>query len=370
MFRSEDTIAPRHGGGALKIGVLTFHRSVNYGSYWQARSLVDGLRGRGHDAVLLDHVSPEIQRAEWRCALQPALPARSSREDIRLYGRKARRLETAIAELPLSPRFPLTCPEAMEPYDLVIVGSDEVWNFSHPWYGGWPVFFGSGLRAQRIVSYAASFGNYDATAGIDQAWSARLERFEAISVRDDNSRQLVGGALGEEPALVLDPCLQFPPAVSPGPEEAQCPASYVAVYGHSFPDELGQIARGWAESRGLPLLSIGYRNRWAHAHCIDAGPHEFARLVAGSCAVITNFFHGCVFALLNAKPFVCLGSPCRMNKVRGLTGMLGAGGHLLPETATATQFAAVLDDPLEAGIAEKLAQLRGQSEAYLRTVRV
>ena len=31
----------------MKIGVLTFHRCINYGSYWQARSLVEGLRSRG-----------------------------------------------------------------------------------------------------------------------------------------------------------------------------------------------------------------------------------------------------------------------------------------------------------------------------------
>src|SRR5690349_8232637 len=48
---------PTNGRSSLKIGVLTFHRCINYGSYWQARCLVDGLRARGHDAVLLDHHS-------------------------------------------------------------------------------------------------------------------------------------------------------------------------------------------------------------------------------------------------------------------------------------------------------------------------
>src|SRR3546814_5805670 len=63
-----------------KIGVLTFHRCINYGSYWQARCLVEGLRQRGHDAVLLDHDSPLVNRAEWRCALQPLLPTPRSEE--------------------------------------------------------------------------------------------------------------------------------------------------------------------------------------------------------------------------------------------------------------------------------------------------
>jgi hypothetical protein len=71
-----------------KIGVLTFHRCINYGSYWQARCLVEGLRAAGHDAVLLDHVSDRVNRAEWRCALSPLLPAPTAAPDRRLYRAK------------------------------------------------------------------------------------------------------------------------------------------------------------------------------------------------------------------------------------------------------------------------------------------
>ena len=49
---------------ARRIGVLTFHRCINYGSYWQARCLTEGLRRRGHDAGLLDHRSARVNRAE------------------------------------------------------------------------------------------------------------------------------------------------------------------------------------------------------------------------------------------------------------------------------------------------------------------
>ena len=57
--------------GPVKIGVLTFHRCINYGSYWQARCLVEGLSALGHHAELLDHASARVDRTEWRCALRP-----------------------------------------------------------------------------------------------------------------------------------------------------------------------------------------------------------------------------------------------------------------------------------------------------------
>lgn len=348
--------------GRRKIGVLTFHRCINYGSYWQARCLVEGLRSLGHDAELLDHWSGEIERTEWRCAMQPLLPRRSSRAEVRLYAQKARRFQKAIAALPTSPPFPLDEPDKAGTYDLVVVGSDEVWNFSHPWYGGRRLFFGSGMAAGRLVSYAASFGNYDAEAGIDAHWSERLRRFAAISVRDDNSRRLVSRALGSEPPLVLDPCLQFPPSIEPGISPDEAP--FVAVYGHTFREDFGAAVRRWADRRGLRLLSIGYRNEWAHEHRLDAGPVGFARLIAGARAVVTNFFHGCVFSLLNAKPFVCAASPYRMNKVRDLTRTVGAEPHLVHETDE-DRVGTLLDAPLPAGIAARIERLRRQSAAYL-----
>jgi hypothetical protein len=33
---------------ALKVRILTFHKCINYGSYWQARCRVEVLRARGH----------------------------------------------------------------------------------------------------------------------------------------------------------------------------------------------------------------------------------------------------------------------------------------------------------------------------------
>ncbi|MEW9855381.1 polysaccharide pyruvyl transferase family protein [Novosphingobium sp. M1R2S20] len=370
MFREVlEGNSPGGSGRPLKIGVLTFHRCINYGSYWQARSLVEGLKARGHDVALLNYECPRTDRIEWRCAMQPLLPRRSSRRDIRLYARKARAFQDAIACLPLSAPFPLREPSAMEPCDLVVIGSDEVWNLCHPWYGGYDLFWGGGIPARRVVSYAASFGNYDAVAGIGGHWSERLHQFDAISVRDDNSRQLVSSVIEREPELVLDPVLQFPVALGSRSGEAG-EEPYAVLYGHSFSDEFARAARRWADDRKLKLVSVGYRNDWAHEHRMDADPFEFTELVAGSRAVLTNFFHGCVFSLLHEKPFACAASIYRMNKVRDLTRALGAEAHLLPGDAAPERFAAALDRPLSPRIGEAIAGMRRQSEAYLQAIGV
>jgi hypothetical protein len=158
----------------------------------------------------LDHDSPRVNRAEWKCALRPTLPARVLASDDPLYREKMRKFFCAFETLPLSPRFDLENPAAMESYDTVVVGSDEVWNLAHPWYSGCQLFYGTGLRTERLVSYAASFGNYDAWWGLEEFWAGLLKNFDAIAVRDENSARLIVNALGLNPAVVLDPCLQFP----------------------------------------------------------------------------------------------------------------------------------------------------------------
>ena len=347
------------------VGVLTFHRCINNGSWWQTRCLVDGLRARGHDVVVLDHRSTRVDRAEWRCALRPTLPTWPAPGDREAYRRKVDGFLRDIASLPLSDPFDLDHPCRVAWPSTVVVGSDEVWNPSHPWYGGAPLFFGAGIEAERLVSYAASIGNHHATHGLDESLAEHLRRFDAVSVRDENSRWLVLGVLGEEPEVVLDPCLQFPPSVDGewnGPD-----GPFVAVYGHNFSATAREQVRRWADERGQRLLSVSYRNDWADAQWLDAGPRDFAQAIARSSAVVTNFFHGCVFALLHDRPFACETSPYRHHKVRDLMVHVGGESHIVHEhdDSDARRWADVLDAPLEPAMHEALARRRDVSDRFL-----
>jgi len=346
----------------MKVGVLTFHKCINYGSYWQARCLVEALQARGHDAELLDHDCRCIRRAEARCALQPTLPHRTPRNELKTYASKTRRFIAAIADLPLSRRFSLHEPKAAGQYDAIVVGSDEVWNFRHPWYGSKPIFFGDGLSSDRFVSYAASFGNHSAWDGIDPAWARKLGRFSSISVRDENSWHLVRGGTDREPEIVLDPCLLHP---VPAQVKADSVEGYALVYGHGFPRWLQRMARAWSRRAGVRLVSVGYSNPFADEQRIVDGPLEFARLMAGANAVITNFFHGCVFALLNGKPWASAPSDYRSIKIPDLAAITGSSHRVIDERTGDRAFAALMDTPVEPEVGACIADLRRRSEAYL-----
>lgn len=345
-----------------RIGVLTFHRCINYGSYWQARALVEGLQQRGFAAELLDHRNPEVTTAEWRCAFQPTLPERSPRADFRDYAAKTRRFLDAFERLPESAPFPLDAEVAPDGYEAVVVGSDEVWNLAHPWYGGKELFYGRGLSG-RLISYAASFGNYSCHWGISEAYAERLKAFDSLSVRDENSYWLVHGSTGRDPATVLDPVLQWPEVSAADPHEAGQP--YILLYGHGFPVWYAQAVRAAADRSGRRLISIGYRNPVADAQWLDAGPLEFASAMAGASAVATNFFHGAVFALRHGKPLAAVSTPYRHNKLRDLTAAVGCEERLLLDPPADGLVDELLDRPPGDAVEQRIADLRRQSHAFL-----
>jgi hypothetical protein len=85
-----------------KVGVLTFHRCINYGSYWQARCLAEGLSARGYSTNIIDHDSRAVNLAEWKCGFRPVLPTPVPKSDTRFIARKWRRSFRAFDALPLS----------------------------------------------------------------------------------------------------------------------------------------------------------------------------------------------------------------------------------------------------------------------------
>jgi hypothetical protein len=139
----------------------------------------------------------------------------------------------------------------------------------------------------------------------------------------------------------------------------------VLIYGYGFPERLKRLARRCSSRSGIKLVSVGYSNDFADEQRIAAGPHEFARLMAGARAVVTNFFHGCVFALLHAKPWATVPSDYRSIKIPDLAATIGEEQRLVDHQTDEQAFADLLSTPMEEHVKDRIGELRSRSEAYL-----
>ena len=88
-------------------------------------------------------------------------------------------------------------------------------------------------------------------------------------------------------------------------------------------------------------------------------------MMTGATAVITNFFHGCVFSLLNGKPWASVPSDYRSIKIPDLATTLGAKHRILDKQTSAKMFERLMETPIEPTVEKRIGELRNRSEAYL-----
>ena len=236
-------------------------------------------------------------------------------------------------------------------------------NTGHAWYGGKGLFFGIGLRCAALVAHAASFGNHSSSESLAPSLSHALRRFASITVRDMNSQSIVRNATGLEPEIVLDPCLHFEP--SPDTDGGLPLQPYAVVYGVGFSPAFARCVTDWARANGIRLVSVGYRNDWADENRLFASPDDFVQLMRRAQAVATNYFHGCVFALRYARPFLCETTPYREIKIRDLLATLGADRHRFWQGDAEEACTQRLSEPLSQNILGRIQALQESSQVRL-----
>lgn len=204
------------------------------------------------------------------------------------------------------------------PYELMISGSDQIWNpkiFPDGHFD--PVFFGDFFKGRRIA-YAPSFGIPRVPDGMETELRSYLERFSHISVRESRGSEIVEGVTGKAPRVVLDPTLLLPAAEWDGmaaTPEGLMPGSYILCYCISDPTSLQPYLKQLQAQTGLPVVQLcGIRRKVCPGakQIFSAGPAEFLGLFRNAACVCTNSFHGTVFSVQFEKPFFTAVAPSEL----------------------------------------------------------
>jgi len=202
----DNVIQKRH----IKIGILTFHRCVNNGAVMQAYSLSKRLQhelqGENVSVEIIDYqmpcvdnyCSPSLRNYYKDC--DPVLALKRTYRLLRNPGRfkqerkRIKVFEEAFRKLPLSEEkvYEDGCEKLFAlinaKYDIVIAGSDAIWNFDVRGYPN-PYFLSNKLKCLKY-SYAASvYGmNYENIPAEQRTQIATiLDSYELLGVRDEES---------------------------------------------------------------------------------------------------------------------------------------------------------------------------------------
>lgn len=204
-------------------------------------------------------------------------------------------------------------------YDYYIAGSDQVWN---PIWAGQDYHFLTFAPAEKRIAFAASFGVEALEQEAAERFGRRLTDFKYISVREPSGARLVRQLTGKAADVVLDPTLLLAreewKKLAKKPDVA-LPEHYVLSF--FLGEEPKQALDAFAEKQGLPILHLN-QEEYPDLYVLD--PAEFLYVVEYADYVLTDSFHGMVFAIKFEREFYVF-----HRKQRGMENMFGRIGELL-----------------------------------------
>lgn len=267
-----------------RVGTVNFHRSQNYGALMVAYSLKTYLKRLGIDSLTVDYYPGYHQ------AMYPH-PHREFQEFINGF---------------LSP---FGSPE--KEYDLLIYGSDTIWE-RYKNYGYDDAYWGSEkLRAKRKITYSASGTMRNFSEESDRLFREYLPRFDAVSVREDVLRAYLQ-RLTEVPILhTCDPTFLLDPedydAVMAGRVVSE---DYAVIYNRQLSRKIPEISRTVQEKTELPVYILPgdgtLRSGEGNVLRDDMGPRQFLSMIRHASFVLAASFHATAFSILFRKPFYCI----------------------------------------------------------------
>lgn len=302
-----------------RVGIMTFLHNDNYGSLLQAWALQQAVASLGYEAVHIDYQPSTKEKARnlLACGNSPALLLDGLRKRAVKANQTGARSKSAALAAFRREQLRLTAPcrdqaalaKAAGECDILLAGSDQIW--SPVWLN--PAYFLDFARpGQRRVAYAPSLGVAAAPRGRkERMMRDLLAPFASLSVREQEGAAILRQLTGREAAVLPDPVVLPEPGLWRSLAEAPAYAKpYLLCY------FIGNSPAYWAEAArlakqdGLATVVIPVTAQaWQQPCQAMAGglsPQGWVGHLAGAARVVTDSFHGAVFAYMLGVPVTVL----------------------------------------------------------------
>lgn len=279
----------------MRIGLLTYHHSANYGAVMQSYATCRALKELGHEVEFLNFQQDE---------------KRSNSSIIFYFKIKAfDRFMTAFYPTETKILQSMDDLNAIASnYECLVVGSDQVWNPEISKNKCLAYFLDFGGADMRRISYASSFGISkwpEQYQSLLPSINSSLHKFCSISVREETGKHLLNSLFKLNSQVVLDPTLLH--------------ADYKEITGNIVNNDevicylLNRTklqlekAIGLSKSLGkTPKMISTIRPTLGFRYVYPPSIETWIKYIAGAKFVITDSFHGLAFSLIYNKQFIVI----------------------------------------------------------------
>lgn len=299
----------------MKIGILTFHRAINYGAVMQAHSLSERLKKEFPDDTveIIDYNCRARELFKLKCPVV-FLYRRSIKEGFEklrqtlVFNKFIKRLR--LSKSLLGKERTDVEDYISKNYDVLIVGSDAVFNWNDI---GLPnLYFAGDISVKYKMTYAASahLQKYGLVNDAQKDYLKKsLDDFNYIGVRDASSEKFVMMFSENEninhncdPTVFLD--MNFPEDnLKKKLKKHRFDFNKKTIFVMLMHPQIAEMVRKhYGDEYQIVALMDG--NKYADIYLYDLNPYEWAHVFSYGSMLVTDYFHGTMLSLKNGTPVI------------------------------------------------------------------
>lgn len=328
----------------MKIGIITLHRTCNYGGVLQPFALQRAFEEHGAQVEIIDFYDYD----------------NTILGQLKLLKGKSEKLKNPILHLGALGAFSISyikkkivfdkfiknrlhlseytyCCEAdfykhMPEADVYCSGGDQVWHSVVL-----PRFFPF-IKDKPLVAYSASFGKDSVDTECYETIRNNLSRFKLLSSRENTGVEILNSMGFEDAIQVIDATLLFTA------EEWACFSSnkfrgkkYILTYNLNHDKTLDNYSNYLSKKYNLPIYNINMhwfeiirpgKNLWCPS------VEKYLGLFQNAEYVIGDSFHGMVFSVLFHRPFTAVVPKFAGTRLESFASLLGLTNHIVKSGST------------------------------------
>ena len=293
----------------MNIGILTFHRACNLGGIIQCYALSYYLRKKGFEVEVIDYHSEAIDSAYKLLRTDNLRSWIGSLFRLGKNYRIKKNFKVFVDQnIPVSQKEYKTPQDLKNDYDVIIIGSDQVWSkrLNH---GFDSFYWGNIPGVHRIISYAASMGTDHCFSNEEnEIISDFLSHFYAVSVREDSLKEELSKLTNKKIVTTVDPTLLLSLneycKIAVSPPQSRYVLYYQMEYNPASKYRVVEIA----QELDCEVVVIGGRRekydvKTTFLTIAQVTPQMFIGYILNAKCVFASSFHGVALSIAMRKNF-------------------------------------------------------------------
>ena len=297
----------------MRVGILTFHCTRNYGAVLQTYALQYYIKSLGHDVEIIDY-RPYSLRKENYIVPRNYFPTGGITYIERLPKFMFRILWNFIEFLKFRTinkffdfsncYFEINETDFFN-YDICFFGSDQIWNTKIT-DGMDSAYWGNlnSIAPLKKIAYAASAGGDKTIFQSSSKINLFVNNFAAVSVRESDLAEDLKNLLNKNIPVVLDPTFLLSYQMWKDFAEVHSKkdkSSFLLVYRFFSDEYLDKKIGSLSLQLNIRVKSVMPSSPFK---VFDMStPQEFVQLFMSAACIVTTTFHGVVFSILSRRPF-------------------------------------------------------------------